>query len=83
MTARSTFEGTTNWWILDFTGLGVVGTEFTFQIPGGSQELGTLGSEYTIGYMKVAPVPEPSTMLLLGAGLAGLAGVAWKRRKNG
>lgn len=28
------------------------------------------------------PVPEPSTILLLGAGLVGLAAYGWKRRKE-
>jgi hypothetical protein len=39
------------------------------------------GNDNLIG--KVAPVPEPATMLLFGTGIAGLVGSLRRRRNNG
>jgi hypothetical protein len=39
------------------------------------------GFEGVVGASDIGPVPEPSTMLLLGFGVLGLAGVARKKKK--
>jgi hypothetical protein len=41
---------------------------------------GPLGDLTLALHANVAPIPEPATFLLLGTGLAGLAGWRWKRR---
>ncbi len=42
-----------------------------------------VGSTDTIVYgLTASPVPEPSTLLLLGSGLAGISGFTWRRKRK-
>lgn len=36
-----------------------------------------------VGYIPTAATPEPNSLMLLGSGLAGAAGMVFKRRRNG
>ena len=52
-----------------------------FVIPGGPQQ-GQSVDSYTYSFQTVAPVPEPSTLVLLASGAVGLATRLRRRRNN-
>lgn len=62
----------------------VIGDSFLFPYflvdNGNSDFSATVHIDYSIAQLETTPVPEPSTMLLIGAGLLGLTGLARKRR---
>jgi hypothetical protein len=52
---------------------------YTSQVAGGTYLLFASGGQPFFEYSGVAPVPEPSAMILLGSGLIGLSGYGKKK----
>jgi hypothetical protein len=52
------------------------GNNFTGPPTTYNDDIGSLNVSYTL-----ASVPEPSSVLLIGIGIAGMAGYEWRRRK--
>ncbi len=76
----SPFTGYYNTWITQRTDFSIDGVVKVLNLKGTD---GSLAQSQLIGEAApAAPVPEPNTMLLFGAGMAGLAGVARRRKSN-
>ena len=58
------------------------GTASGFEYVDGRGEGGLDGVRMFVESDPATPVPEPSTLLLLGSGLAGLGGVAWRQHRH-
>lgn len=92
-TETITVYGANDTTVLSTHAISLDGSIFTFTDTGESEAIGavrlsTISGEYWSGILQCvtnntsSPVPEPSTMILFGAGLAGLAFYSKRRKSN-